>query len=53
MDATIKIPNFKALINIRGMPPNCCRKKEISRAIGAFGVYLGMVEQDLKEDLAV
>lgn len=53
MDASIKIPQFKVLIDIRGVPPPCYREKAISRAIGAFGVYLGTVEQDTSEDLAV
>lgn len=41
------------LIDIHGVPPQLCKETKISRAIAAFGVYLGTVDQDLSEDLAV
>ncbi|KAF3331555.1 hypothetical protein FCM35_KLT02961 [Carex littledalei] len=52
VDAAVKIPQFKVLIDIVGVPPQLYREDVISKAISAFGVYLGMVEQDLKEEMA-
>lgn len=51
-DTRVNIPKFKVLLDLVGIPAHLSKEEDISKAISAFGVYLGTVEQCTAGDLA-
>lgn len=51
-DSRVSIPKFKALLDLVGVPMHLSKEEDIAKAISAFGVFLGTLEQSTEGDLA-
>lgn len=50
--AKLVVPEYKVLVDLEGLPPHLYRTREVARAIGTFGTYLGSVPQSNLANLA-
>lgn len=46
------LPEFKVLLDIQGLPPHLYRTKQVARAIGTFGTFLGSLPQSNTANLS-
>lgn len=51
--ATLRMPKYKVLLEMHGIPPHLYREKEVVKALSQVGMYLGTVAQADKEDASV
>lgn len=48
----VVVPEYKVLLDVVGLPPHLYRTKEVARAIGTFGTYLGTIPQSNLANIA-
>lgn len=46
------MPEYKILVDVEGLPPHLYRTKQVARAIGTFGTYLGSIHQSNPANLS-
>lgn len=45
-NASLKVPTYRVLVQLHGLPPHLYREQGAIRAVSNFGLYLGTIAQD-------